>query len=867
MSIRTGRGRTQQEKLSIATRFGASAMALAGALTLAALLPASAAQAQTAATAANASDDASNGDIIVTAQFREQNVQRTPIAITAISAETLAARGQVSVVDIAAQAPNVNLQTNAPNGPSLQAHIRGIGQTDFNYAFEPGVGLYVDDVYYSTLTGSVLDLLDLERIEVLRGPQGTLAGMNSIGGSIKLYTKKPDGRNGGYVEATIGDYGRRDFRGSADFSIVPDRLAVRIAGVSRNQDGYVTRYDFACTHPTLAATYNIPSQAEGKNCKLGTEGGKSYIALRGSVRWTPSDRLEININGDVSKDNSEAAPQTLLYVGMTTATGYQAGTGSIAQTYPMWSTAATNGLTLWNAATQTSPFLSYSPWSGAGDTFTKSPYVNYATYANVKPIDGSPPYSVSPVSQVSGWGVSANIDYDLSEKLKLTSITAYRSYDADWVQDIDATNLSNAVLTYHTTNWQFSQELRLAASLFENKVDLVVGGFYIKRESTYSGTVDQGPIIFYENDSIPAKNWAAFANASWRITDKLELNGGIRYSEEEKTFNFGRGGRPGATAAPYFPCVVNGVNYGNVHVAFCGLNGAQGNYSGNNVDYRGILQYQWTPSVMTYASISTGFKGGGVNPRPYYPDQARPFDPETLTAYELGAKTSFFDRKLRLNVSAFVNKYKDFIASVFSRTATAPNTGCFFNTSELSCSFFVNAGKATLKGLELEVQAQPVRGFTIDGSASWLDFKYNSLSGCAVGVTPGCTAPAGGLGAGITYGMTLPYAPKRKFSLGAQYVIELGDIGSLTPRVDYSYQSMQEANTINNALAKIPAFSLVNAGLTWKSADEDWQLSAQVSNLTNELYYTGIGQSNNTAMVTGAPGAPRQWWLTLKRKF
>jgi len=140
MSIRTGRGRTQQETLSIATRFGASAMALAGALTLAALIPASAAQAQTAATAASASDDASNGDIIVTAQFREQNVQRTPIAITAISAETLAARGQVSVVDIAAQAPNVNLLTNAPNGPSLQAHIRGIGQTDFNYAFEPVVG-------------------------------------------------------------------------------------------------------------------------------------------------------------------------------------------------------------------------------------------------------------------------------------------------------------------------------------------------------------------------------------------------------------------------------------------------------------------------------------------------------------------------------------------------------------------------------------------------------------------------------------------------------------------------------------------------------------------------------------------------------
>jgi len=828
-----------------------------------------AAQTQTVDAAA-ASGDNGIAEIVVTAQFRAQNVQDTPIAITAVSGADLEARGQTNITEIARQAPNVSLNTDAGNGPSLQAFIRGIGQSDFNYAFEPGVGMYVDDVYYATLTGSVLDLLDLDRVEVLRGPQGTLAGMNSIGGAIKLYTKKADGENGGYVEGTIGSFNRTDLRAGADFTVVPDHLFARIAGVSRKQDGYVTRYDYACTHPQQAATYDIPSQVTGgNNCKLGTEGGKSYVALRGSLRWTPSDRLEINVSADLTRDKSEATPNIPIFVGTTstTAPGYTAGTGSLVQTYPMWSTAAVNGLNLWDPASGTSPFVSYSPYGVNGDTFANSPYVVYSNYGDEKPIDGSKPYTVTPISKLYGWGVSANIRYEISDNVNLTSITAYRQYDADWVRDVDATPLSNSVVTYDTSNWQFSQEVRLAANLFQDKVDLVVGGFYLDRKSTYKGLVDQGSIIFYENDVIPASNWATFANASWRLTDRLELNAGVRYSEEDKTFDFGRGGRPGASAPPYFPCVVDGVNYGNVHVAFCGLNGTKAEYSGNHVDYRGVLQYKLTPDVMAYASIATGFKGGGVNPRPYYPDQARPFDPETLTAYEIGVKSSLFDRRVQLNLSAFVNKYKNFIASVYSKTASAPNEGCYFNTDELVCSYFVNAGKATLKGVEAELQAEPVRGLRLNASGSYLDFKYDDLSGCSPALSADCTAPSGGLGAGIRYGMTLPYAPKYKLSLGAQYDIGLGDAGSLTPRVDYSYQSNQETNTINNALSHIPAYSLLNANLTWRSPTDDWQVSLMVTNITDQIYFTGVGHSDNLRITTGTPGRPREWSLTVKRSF
>src|SRR5678810_417283 len=161
-------------------------------------------------------------EITVTAQFRSENLQETPLAITAVTGDMLEARSQTSIYEVANQAPNVFLAPQAQaNGSGLIAYIRGVGQTDFNFALEPGVGLYVDDVYLPTLTGSLLDLLDLDRVEILRGPQGTLAGRNSIGGSIKMYSKKPTG-SGGFIEAGYGNYDRVDVRASGDFTLAED---------------------------------------------------------------------------------------------------------------------------------------------------------------------------------------------------------------------------------------------------------------------------------------------------------------------------------------------------------------------------------------------------------------------------------------------------------------------------------------------------------------------------------------------------------------------------------------------------------------------------------------------------------------------
>src|ERR1700754_3167232 len=183
-------------------------------------------------------------EIVVTAQFREQGLQSTPVAITAVTGSQLEQRTLSSVTDLNGLAPNLTVTkgTNT-NGPSAQLFVRGVGQSDGHPGLEPGVGLYVDDVYRGLLLGSDLDLTDVDRVEVLRGPQGTLAGKNSLGGSLKLFSKKPSDQNDGYVEATYGDFNRVELRAGGNFTVLPDKLYVRVSGTSRQADGYMNRID------------------------------------------------------------------------------------------------------------------------------------------------------------------------------------------------------------------------------------------------------------------------------------------------------------------------------------------------------------------------------------------------------------------------------------------------------------------------------------------------------------------------------------------------------------------------------------------------------------------------------------------------
>ncbi|HWU02203.1 MAG TPA: TonB-dependent receptor plug domain-containing protein, partial [Novosphingobium sp.] len=252
-------------------------------------LAATGAQAQTAGQAQTAAQpDAA--DIVVTAQFRGQRVQTTPLAITAVGSAAIAQKGLSRITDITDSAPNVTMKpSSSVYGPAATVFIRGVGQTDSSFALDPGVGIYVDDIYRGITFGSLLDLLDLDRVEILRGPQGTLAGKNSIGGAVKLYSQKPDGQGGGYVEATTGSFNRIDVKAAGDFTLLPDKLFLRVSGVTRHRDGYMTRLDYNCVNP--GGTQAPTSSATSSGCKAGEEGGQNYTAARVALRWLATDRL------------------------------------------------------------------------------------------------------------------------------------------------------------------------------------------------------------------------------------------------------------------------------------------------------------------------------------------------------------------------------------------------------------------------------------------------------------------------------------------------------------------------------------------------------------------------------------------------
>jgi iron complex outermembrane receptor protein len=236
-------------------------------------------------------------EVVVTAQYKEENLQATPLAITAITAQDLEQRSFTNSSDVALTVPNASFRpAQAAYGNTMTAYIRGIGQYDFNFAFEPGVAVYVDDVYYPTVMSSQFDLMDLERVEVLRGPQGTLFGRGAIGGAIRYVSKKPTGNETGTIEATYGQRNLVDLRGSFDFAMVPDKLFARITGVSKKENGYVDRIDFVCAFPQLSGTLPALTRNRDGGCKLGTLGGTDIATSSATTRsraptsWWASSR-------------------------------------------------------------------------------------------------------------------------------------------------------------------------------------------------------------------------------------------------------------------------------------------------------------------------------------------------------------------------------------------------------------------------------------------------------------------------------------------------------------------------------------------------------------------------------------------------
>jgi iron complex outermembrane receptor protein len=841
---------TNRGILAAGFRAPASLLAMATSVALAAMP----AWAQDEGAAAPDDDDSV---IIVTAQLRQLNLQDVPLSVSAVSGEMLEARSQTTLTDITAQMPSLLLQRNpAGQGNSIRVFIRGVGQSDQSPSVEPGVGTYIDDIYYGTVLGSAFDLTDIERVEVLRGPQGTLAGMNTLGGAIKIFSRKPEGY-GGYVEASVGNLGRRDVKASADFTVVPDAVFARITGVTRNRDGHVTRYDYACLNPDDPDVVDgdLPRLATTGDCVLGEMGNQQMYALRGALRIAPAGSpLEINLSADYTKDSSETQASVLI----ASAESANAGTAS-----PL----DRSGLSIpWQGVAYDDRFVTYGVYRRA-DAVLNDPYASYANfydpgvmYSAIGAPPGPPagyiagaplgPFTAPSAAGAEAWGLSATIDYELSDNLAIKSITGYRHMFSQTGSDNDHSPVVFIQDDSDYVHKQFSQELRLAAQF--GNVDMVFGAFYYDAATRYDARIhtpfsgfcpNETPCFsFINDDTADLTSYAAFANVAWAVTDALVLEGGIRVSHEKKDYLYNRLNPDGN--GDYLPL-------SNPDDPENRLTGQVGVYEETVPDFRAVASYKINPDIMVYAQFSTGFKGGGVAPRPYVAAQIRDFGAEKLKAYELGFKADILDRILRLNGSVFQMDYTGYQG--------VPTTCLDDNDEPLPidnggipglCGQYLNIGDARVRGFELETTLRPMDGLSIDGAMSLTDFEFTSINYPTTAIVVGAKRP--GIG-------------DFKWSLGAQYEALLGDnIGTLTPRIDVSYTPGYCGNFNCDPNVTVESYTLANARLTYRSPDEDWSVSLEATNLFDKFYYLN---KFATFYVNGQPGRPREFAVTVRKNF
>ncbi len=813
------------------------------------------AMAQSAATSESSTQLA---EIVVTAQYREEKLQDTPIAISAFTSAAIEQQGAIKLSDILSSAPSVLLRPqSAAFGNSVAASIRGFGQADFDPAFEPGVGIYVDNVYYPRLTGADFDLLDIERVEVLRGPQGTLYGRNSEGGAIRFVTRKPTGDGDGYVTATYGSRNRIGLTASTDFKLT-DHLTGRVSGTYQDQNGYVDVLNYGCENPSSG----VPSGTAGLKCKEYSLGDVGYRALRGVLRYNPSDRLDIMLSADYTSNKTNNGAEVLLY-------------GN--NTNPNATTA--NGLPL------DSRFIC-GRWCNY--TTTGQPAASWVAGA-IPPLQGLPVPATSggQLNSFEGSNFALNIEGGITDSLKVSSITGFRNWTNEFSIDGDLSPASTQFGNNILTDQFWSEELRLDME-FSSRVHGTLGGFYSKEKTTYytlqdiryvavplpTGPLPLFPLQFIGNDPVETDSKALFGSLFFNVTDALSLSGGLRYTKDFKSYTYYRYNLDGTTINAFLDPV--GAAYGagyngpDTHNLFGGgtvtaLTGREATFNGSRTDYHFSAEYRFSPQVMAYFSVGTGYKAGGDSPRPFNAAQAIGFGPEKLTSYEIGLKTDLLDRRVRFNTAIFYNDFKDAQLVLLS----CPQYG-----GPGPCALPQNAGNAKVQGVEIELTATPVDGLQFDLSGSYLHWDWKCVNPQVVGLPQGACSSDSSV---INLLSSTPIGfMKEQGHAGVQYEFPVSGGATLTPRVDVTYTGP----TVGSDLAPAPGsptalygsvggYTVANAHLMWRNAKKDLQAALEVTNFTNKYYYyskfdlTGAGAGT----ITGSPGRPAEWALTMKKSF
>ncbi|BFM09546.1 TonB-dependent receptor [Halioxenophilus aromaticivorans] len=712
-------------------------------------------------------------EVTITARKVEEGLQDAPISVTAFTGDGLEARGMENIEDVGAVTPNLSYQNNAGAGGSSSVatvYIRGVGQRDFLGTIDNGVGFYIDEVYIARTVGATVDLVDVDRIEVLRGPQGTLFGRNNVGGAMAIYSKRPTDDFEGYADASFGTDNMQRFKLMVSGPITDD-LKGNFSVVDASQEGYVDRPDGTDT------------------------GDDNQTAARGGLLWDGSDAFEVHLTADYSTEEENGPAFLLVESGASLASGFGA----------FYNNAVPGACPYPAGLTASDPACFNDQWT--------SDDANYGTWDNY--------------SNTDTWGTTLRAKWFINDNLTLKSITAYRDLDSEFTRDADSSPLlvTHFYDTFETE--QYSQEFQLQGSALGGDLDWIAGLYYFKEEGNNTNILDFAIANFYSSNDFTTESEAIYAQGTWHASDKLDFTLGLRYTQEDKSFD------------PYQYVISSNIGYNSGDLVV-----PPGVYTTDASEVTPMVNasYHITDELMAYATYSEGFRSGGFAQRIFPPLGYVPsFDPEYVDSYEIGLKYDSASQPLVINFAAFTMDYTDIQVA----SQSEGYVGLFED----------NIGNAEITGFELEMKWAMTDSLFMELGTGYTDAEYTRID---------IQAP---LVAAITTDSEFDHVPEwtANLSLAQDFSFENGSL--LTARLSGSYHTAFYNNVANTESIKTPEVDIWDLTLGWSSPSDAYTLDLGVKNLTDEQYILSGYASSSIGLESVVLDRGRQWFASARYSF
>ena len=705
--------------------------------------------------------------ITVTARRREESLQDVPVAITALTADQLQEQYVRTLEDMTAYAPNIKVNAGRATTSTINAYIRGVGQNDPLWGFEPGVGIYLDDVYIARPQGALLDVYDVERIEVLRGPQGTLYGKNTIAGAIKYVTRDIVTEDPEFnLTATGGSYNQRDIKVGGSVPVVADHVYLGAAVAYLQRDGYGELVDDGAPR-----AFNHVGQDVSD---------KDVLAARANATFLWGESSKLRLLADTIQDNSNAAGgQRLNSIGAL-------------------------------------------PLDDRYDQRTDMP------------VDKD---------RFISKGIAATYTQGLTDALDLKLVGAYREGDGRQFIDFEELNANFFQVPAEYSDDQASGEVQLTYT--SDKLKGVAGVYYF--DGTARGAFDASlgaiNLTALTKGSVDTQSIAVYADTTWTLTDRLNLNVGARWNQDEKEATVFVAQYLGRLPADQTLFDENNVPPGFLLLAVQSDYTAKRTFS--DVSPRLGVDFRLNDNVLTYAGYSAGFKSGGFDMRGNQaanPQTSAGYDSETADNFEVGMKSNWLDDTLQLNLTVFYTPYHD--VQIGSQQFVN------LNGNPTNATAVLNAGKQLNKGAELESIWQPVPALTLVLNVGYLDAQFEEF-------LVGCLPPAQGCHRDISALNKPINSPDWTTFLGATYRWELG-VGDLAAHLGYQYRGKTKVANTTASITDQDAYDVLDVGVSYTTASQAWRFALEGKNVLDEEYrVAGYDFGNTNISQIGFYAPPR----------